>query len=66
MENNAIGERLKKLRGKKTMNEVAVAVGISQAAISMYEHGERVPNDKIKKALAKYFNTSVESIFFAD
>ena len=66
MNKKAIGLKLKELRGDKTMQEVAKAVGISQSAISMYEHGERVPNDNIKKALAKYFNTTVEKIFFTE
>lgn len=66
MNKKAIGQKLKELRGKKTMQEVAKAVGVSQSAISMYEHGERVPSDNIKKALAKYFNTTVEKIFFTE
>ena len=66
MNKKAIGQKLKELRGDKTMQEVASAVGISQSAVSMYEHGERVPSDNIKKLLAKYFNTTVENIFFAE
>ena len=61
-----IGDELRKLRGNKTQEEIAHAIGISPAAIGMYERGDRVPRDEIKVKLANYFNTSVESIFFAN
>ncbi|MEI3515823.1 MAG: helix-turn-helix transcriptional regulator [Clostridia bacterium] len=53
-----------KLRGKRSQEEVATAVGISKSALSMYENGERIPRDEIKIRLARYYNESVESIFF--
>lgn len=59
-----IGNELKKLRGNKTQEEIADAIGVSSAAIGMYERGERIPRDEIKVKLASYFNASVESIFF--
>ena len=49
----------------KTQSEVAEAIGITPMAVSQYERGERVPNDEIKVRLARYFNKSVEEIFFA-
>lgn len=59
-----IGNRLVKLRGNRTQEQVANAVGISVSALSMYERGERIPRDRIKIALAKYYKRSVQSIFF--
>ena len=59
-----IGNELKKLRGNKTQEEIADAIGVSSAAIGMYERGEIIPRDEIKVKLANYFNASVESIFF--
>ena len=59
-----IGNELKKLRGNKTQEEIADAIGVSSAAIGMYERGERIPRDEIKVKLANYFNASVESILF--
>jgi putative transcriptional regulator len=32
----------------------------------MYERGERIPRDQIKKRIAQYFGQSVEEIFFAE
>lgn len=59
------GERLRKLRASKRQADVAEAVGITTMAISQYEKGLRIPQDRIKVRLANYYNVSVESIFFA-
>ena len=59
-----IGERLRTLRGPRTQKEVGDAIGVTAMAISFYERGERVPADDIKVALARYFNSTVEAIFF--
>ena len=59
-----IGERLRTLRGTKPQKEVGDAIGVTAMAISLYERGERVPNDDVKVALARYFNSTVEAIFF--
>lgn len=59
-----VAERLTQLRGDKSREEVAKAIGISVSAISMYENGERIPRDSIKIKLAAYFNKSVQEIFF--
>ena len=61
-----IAERLKQARGNKTIAEVAKACKIAQSTLGMYETGRRVPRDKIKIVLARYYNTSVEALFFAN
>lgn len=66
MDTKEIGQRLVKLRGNRTQDEVAKAVGSSVSAIGMYERGERVPRDEMKLALAKYYDTTVQAIFFAN
>lgn len=65
MESKKIADKLVKLRGDRPQSEVAKACGISVSAIGMYETGERIPRDEIKVRLARYFNVSVESIFYA-
>ena len=65
MDKSVISERLVKLRGTKSQEEVARSTGLSPSALSMYENGERVPRDEIKIRLAEYYGTSVEEIFFA-
>ncbi len=59
-----IAERLIKLRGEKSREVVANACGISISALAMYEQGERIPRDDIKIRLAKFYESTVESIFF--
>lgn len=61
-----IGKRLVKLRGERTQEEVANAVNMSVSAIGMYERGERIPRDEAKIIIAKYYDTTVQSIFYAD
>lgn len=61
----ANGKRLVGLRGEKRREEVANAVHISVSALAMYELGTRTPRDEIKVALARYYGTTVERIFFA-
>ena len=60
----AIGERLKRLRGDRTLKEVSERVGISGSALSMYENGARIPRDEIKIKLANYYKKTIQSIFF--
>jgi putative transcriptional regulator len=64
IDSQTIGERLRSLRGAKTQKEIGDAIGVTATAISQYERGERVPADDIKVALARYFNSTVEAIFF--
>ena len=59
-----IGKRLRTLRASKRQADVAEAIGVSMMAISQYEKGLRIPQDKIKVRLANYYNKSVESIFY--
>lgn len=61
-----IGKRLVKLRGNRTQDEVARAVKISPAAVGMYERGERIPRDEVKIELARFYDVTVQSLFYAD
>lgn len=65
MQNKKYAKNLRKLRGKTSRQTVATAIGVTRSAIAMYEQGERVPKDDIKVKLAKFYNTTVESIFYA-
>ena len=59
-----VAERLQRLRGERSREEVAKAVGVSISAIAMYENGERIPRDGIKLEIAEYYQKSVQEIFF--
>lgn len=65
MNAKTVGARLRTLRGKKTIREVANECGIPYSTLAMYENGHRIPKDSAKIILAKYYNTSVEALFFA-
>jgi len=62
----AVGQRLRTLRGDKTLDEVATALGVTSMAVSLWERGERIPSDDMKIKIAAFYNTSVTYIFFAD
>lgn len=64
MDTEKIGAILVKLRGDRTQMEVAAAIGTCQSALAMYENGTRIPSDEVKKRIAKYYNKTVQEIFF--
>lgn len=66
MNNKLIGKRLAKLRDKKSQEEVARDLGISTSAYVKYESGVRMPRDEVKIRIAEYFNTDVQSLFYAN
>ncbi len=64
MDKKEIGARIAALRGNISRETLAKEIGVSVSAIQMYESGERIPRDEIKVKIAKYFNCSVQNIFF--
>ena len=64
IDKNKIAKTLIELRGDRSREEVSKAIGVSISALQMYENANRVPRDEIKLALARYYNVSIESIFF--
>lgn len=60
------GRRLRELRGNRRIETVAAAVKISASSLAMYESGKRNPRDEVKIALADYFGTTVNDIFFVN
>lgn len=59
-----MAEKMVKLRGKRSLDEVAEALQISTAALSMYEAGKRIPRDALKLRIADYYGKSIGFIFF--
>lgn len=62
----SIGSRLRELRGEKTQQTVADALGITKSALAMYEKDKRVPRDEVKVKVAKYYGVTVQSLFFTN
>ena len=65
MDKAKISERLRALRGDRSISTVAADIGITPAALSNYEQGIRIPRDEIKLKIAKYYKKSVDYIFFS-
>ena len=63
-QNVSVGQKLKGLRGDKSRDSVAMAVGISSSALGMYENNLRMPRDEIKVKLADYYGVTVQHLFF--
>ena len=63
-DSKVIGKRLRDLRGENTLEYVANGIGVTSMAVSLWERGERVPNDVLKAKLANFFSVSVDDIFF--
>lgn len=66
LDKKEIGKRLIMLRGDLKREVVAKANNISVSALTMYETGQRIPRDEIKVDLAKFYNTSVGMLFYAE
>lgn len=55
-----LGERLKKLRQKKTQQEVAESIGISRARYSHYENDRSEPDNDLLQKLSDYYGVSTD------
>lgn len=66
MDSKKIGKILAALRGEQSLQDVAGALGLSTAAIRQYECGNRIPRDDIKENIAKFYNKTVQEIFFSE
>ena len=58
------GDRLRRLRGKRSAEEVAKACGISTSTLYNYENNSRTPRDDVKKRIASYYGKSVKFLFY--
>ena len=57
------GQRLRKLRGDRTMSDVSKTLGICHSAIGRYERGELMPKQATMENLAGYYNSSPYKIW---
>lgn len=62
----SVAERIKEARLEKGLSQAALAMAcnVSDSAIQMYESGQRVPRDSIKKALSAVLGKPVQDLFF--
>ncbi len=64
MDAKQIGEKLRRLRGNRTIQTVSDGTGLGWSTICMYELGRRIPEDDNKLILANYYNVSVQELFY--
>lgn len=64
MDAKMIGKRLRELRGEISVEQVSKALDVGASTIYMWENGERIPRDEMKLKIARFFNSSVDEIFF--
>lgn len=61
-----LGDRLKRLRGKRTQSEVAKSLGITRARYSHYENGRNEPDNEMLQKLADYYQVTVDYLLGYD
>jgi transcriptional regulator with XRE-family HTH domain len=61
-----IGVRLKKLRGKRSQEDIAEKIGISRARLSHYETGRSEPDSETLKKIADFYNVSTDFILYGN
>lgn len=66
LDSDSIAGKLVKLRNEKNVSQTQVAetLGLTKAAISQYETGQRIPSDEIKIKLSNYYGVTVQELFF--
>lgn len=64
----SFNERLRELRTKRELSQqqLAIALGISKSAISMYEIGEREPDFETLETIADFFNVDMNYLLGDD
>lgn len=58
------GALLRRLRGSRTLQEVAKDLGIAWQTLQSYENGTRTPRDNKKETIAAYYGMKITDIFF--
>lgn len=56
------GLKQKRKARKMTLCQVANAIGVQQAAISLWEHGKRFPRKDTLDKLCAFFNCKVDDL----
>ena len=58
-----IAAKLTELRGVRTRKGVAKALNIAYSSLCNYEHGRRIPPQRVQCRIADYYGVSVQDIF---
>ncbi|PKG28798.1 helix-turn-helix domain-containing protein [Cytobacillus horneckiae] len=55
-----LGERLKKLRGKRTQEDISSSLGLSRARYSHYENDRVEPDTETLNKMADFYNVTID------
>lgn len=58
--NKILGERLKKLRGKRTQEDISSSLGLSRARYSHYENDRVEPDTETLNKMADFYNVTID------
>lgn len=61
-----LGDRIKKLRGKRSQEEVSEKIGISRARLSHYETGRSEPDTETLQKIADVFGVTIDFLLGRD
>lgn len=64
MNTEKIAGNLRRIRGDRTLAEMASLLGVTTAAVGNYEQAARIPRDETKVKYAEISGLSVEEIFY--
>lgn len=59
MEGYVLDKRLRQLRGKKSLQDVADDIGINRVTLTNYENGMRHPNAETLYKIVQYYKVSI-------
>lgn len=62
----SIGEKLLRLRKEKNLSrkQAAKQIGITEYSLKAYEHNARFPRPEVKQRIARFYKTTIGSLFF--
>ncbi|EOS8810579.1 helix-turn-helix transcriptional regulator [Listeria monocytogenes] len=61
---NNLREKLVKLRGKRSRQDVSKDLGVTPQMLGAIERGDRNPSLNLANKIANYYNVPIEDIFF--
>lgn len=59
-------EKMVALRGECSQKEIAEEIGIPVSTYAMIESGHRFPRKELQLKLARYFEVTVDELFFSE
>ena len=62
---STIAKRLRTLRGNERVDHLCAMTDVDPGVYRMYERGDLVPREEVRRRLARHFSVSEAELFFA-